>query len=115
MRVKNSMKKKAIIVSAIISMAFSMFTSIPTTSQAATYTGSATAPDHNLSLWYKQPATNWMTSALPIGNGRLGAMVFGDVTQEHLQFNESSLWTGSKTSAGSYQNFGGICIWIFPQ
>ena len=44
-------------------------------------------------LWYLQPAANW-TEALPIGNGRMGAMVFGGVTEERLQFNESTVWTG---------------------
>jgi alpha-L-fucosidase 2 len=46
-----------------------------------------------LTLWYRAPATNW-TSALPIGNGRLGAMIFGGVEQEHLQLNEDTLWAG---------------------
>jgi len=46
-----------------------------------------------LKLWYHQPATVW-NEALPIGNGRLGAMVFGGVAAEHLQFNESTIWTG---------------------
>ncbi len=45
------------------------------------------------SLWYNHPAKYW-TEALPIGNGRLGAMVFGGVQTEHLQFNEESLWSG---------------------
>ena len=40
-----------------------------------------------------QPATQWV-EALPIGNGRLGAMVFGGVAEERIQFNESTLWTG---------------------
>jgi alpha-L-fucosidase 2 len=44
-------------------------------------------------LWYSAPATNW-TSALPIGNGRLGAMIFGGVGREHLQLNEDTLWAG---------------------
>jgi alpha-L-fucosidase 2 len=44
-------------------------------------------------LWYRQPAQKW-TEALPIGNGRLGAMVFGGVEEERLQFNESTLWSG---------------------
>ncbi|WP_225321448.1 glycosyl hydrolase family 95 catalytic domain-containing protein [Rhizosphaericola mali] len=44
-------------------------------------------------LWYDKPAKQW-TDALPIGNGRLGAMIFGDPQLEHLQFNESTLWTG---------------------
>jgi alpha-L-fucosidase 2 len=46
-----------------------------------------------LLLWYDRPAGKWV-EALPIGNGRLGAMVHGGTGQEHLQFNEDTLWTG---------------------
>ncbi len=45
------------------------------------------------SIWFKQPAKNW-NEALPIGNGRLGAMVFGDPIAENIQLNEDSLWYG---------------------
>lgn len=45
------------------------------------------------SLWYRQPADKW-TEALPVGNGRLGAMVFGGVTNERIQLNVDSLWAG---------------------
>ena len=44
-------------------------------------------------LWFAQPAVKW-TEALPIGNGRLGAMVFGGIADERIQFNEDTLWTG---------------------
>ena len=44
-------------------------------------------------LWYAQPAKVW-NDALPIGNGRLGAMVFGGISDERIQFNEDTLWTG---------------------
>ena len=54
---------------------------------------SATAPDEPLSLWYRRPATQWV-EALPVGNGRLGAMVFGGLAEERIQFNESTLWIG---------------------
>ena len=47
----------------------------------------------DLTLWYNQPATTW-TEALPIGNGRLGAMVFGGVENELIQLNEATLWSG---------------------
>lgn len=47
----------------------------------------------NDKLWYKQPAKVW-TEALPIGNGRLGAMIFGNVSEELIQLNESTLWSG---------------------
>jgi len=45
-------------------------------------------------LWYDKPADYW-TEALPAGNGRMGAMVFGGVESEHIQFNEETLWTGA--------------------
>ncbi|WP_189627114.1 glycoside hydrolase family 95 protein [Sphingobacterium griseoflavum] len=45
-------------------------------------------------LWYKQPAQRW-EEALPIGNGRLGAMIYGGVEHEEIQFNEETLWTGT--------------------
>jgi len=44
-------------------------------------------------LWYRQPAGKWV-EALPVGNGRLGAMIFGGPESEHIQFNEETLWTG---------------------
>ena len=48
----------------------------------------------NLKLWYDKPATQWV-EALPLGNGRLGAMVFGDPTHEQFQLNEETVWGGS--------------------
>jgi alpha-L-fucosidase 2 len=47
-----------------------------------------------LVLWFRKPAGKW-TDALPIGNGRLGAMVFGGVKEERLQLNEDTLWSGA--------------------
>src|ERR1700740_1422513 len=44
-------------------------------------------------LWYRQPAQKWV-EALPVGNGRIGAMIFGGIAQERLQLNEDSLWGG---------------------
>ena len=49
----------------------------------------------DLRLWYEQPADTW-TEALPVGNGRLGAMVFGGVYNERIQVNEESLWAGER-------------------
>jgi alpha-L-fucosidase 2 len=51
------------------------------------------APAADLPLWYEQPAKQWV-EALPVGNGRLGAMVFGGIKEERLQLNEDSLWSG---------------------
>ncbi|MCA9291359.1 MAG: glycoside hydrolase N-terminal domain-containing protein [Phycisphaerales bacterium] len=53
--------------------------------------GAAATPDPR--LWYRRPATTW-TEALPVGNGRLGAMVFGAVDSERIQLNEDTLWAG---------------------
>jgi len=47
----------------------------------------------DLKLWYTKPAIKW-TEALPLGNGRIGAMVFGGIEQDRIQFNEETLWTG---------------------
>ena len=55
--------------------------------------GSGSSKWRDLKLWYRQPAQEW-TEALPVGNGRLGAMVFGGTEHERLQFNEDTLWTG---------------------
>jgi alpha-L-fucosidase 2 len=49
--------------------------------------------DPSLRLWYTRPAKKW-TEALPIGNGRLGAMIYGNPKQEILQLNEDTLWSG---------------------
>ncbi len=52
----------------------------------------------DLVLWYQQPAQVW-EEALPIGNGHLGAMVFGETSAERIQFNEATLWTGGPFDA----------------
>ncbi|MGA2799080.1 MAG: glycoside hydrolase family 95 protein [Thermoguttaceae bacterium] len=57
------------------------------------FTGEAPAPAEPMSLWYRQPAKQWV-EALAIGNGRLGAMVFGGVENERIQLNEDTLWAG---------------------
>lgn len=49
---------------------------------------------NDLTLWYREPANEW-TEALPLGNGRLGAMVFGGVARERLQLNEDTLYAGA--------------------
>lgn len=49
--------------------------------------------NEDLKLWYERPASKW-EEALPVGNGRLGAMIYGGTSEDHLQFNEETLWTG---------------------
>ena len=51
------------------------------------------AQENNHTLWYNKAAEKW-TDALPIGNGRLGAMIFAGAAVDHIQFNEETVWTG---------------------
>jgi len=51
--------------------------------------------DKDLKLWYRQPAGERWENALPVGNGRLGAMVYGNVELENIQLNEQTVWSGS--------------------
>ncbi|MCL3779360.1 glycoside hydrolase family 95 protein [Prolixibacteraceae bacterium JC049] len=61
--------------------------------------------EQQLKLWYDKPATSWMTEALPIGNGYMGAMFFGGIEKEQIQFTEGTLWSGGPGSDANY-NFG---------
>jgi len=76
------------------------------------------APDafaQSLQLWYTKPAKKW-TEALPIGNGRLGAMIFGGIEQDRIQFNEETLWTGEPRNynrPGAYRYLDSIRQLIF--
>lgn len=71
---------------------------VATLSLANTFPGESAATDNHqdepLVLWYDKPASEW-TEALPIGNGRLGAMIFGGTASEQFQLNEDTLYAGS--------------------
>jgi alpha-L-fucosidase 2 len=54
--------------------------------------------ENNMKLWYHHPAKQWV-EALPIGNGRLGGMIFGNVSEERIQLNEDSIWYGGPKDA----------------
>jgi len=89
----------------LISIAFLVF---------AQFISFAEAPN-NLKLWYTKPAKKW-TEALPIGNGRLGAMIYGGVEDDQIQFNEETLWTGAPNDyahKGAYQYLGQIRQLLF--
>ncbi|WP_455074622.1 glycoside hydrolase family 95 protein [Prevotella fusca] len=74
------------------------------------------SPANKYTLWYTKPATNWMTSCLPIGNGQFGATLMGDVAIDDVQFNDKTLWSGklggltSTAAYGYYLNFGNLYI-----
>lgn len=67
---------------------------------------SNTMADNNLTLWYDKPARPGMNEALPVGNGRLGALVYGGTDNERLVLNENSLWTGDENPSGNYEGMG---------
>ena len=82
-------------------------------------------PKEKNTLWYNKPAKDygsnnaWMEYALPIGNGQLGASIFGGVKNDEIIFNDKTLWTGRSTSVGtdnngneygSFQTFGAVVI-----
>src|SRR5688500_9443990 len=70
-----------------------------------------------MKLWYSQPAAKW-EEALPIGSGRMGAMVFGGTAEERIQFNEDTLWTGKPhdyVRAGSGEVLGEIQKAMFEE
>lgn len=64
----------------------------------------------DMKIWDNRPAKTWMEDAYPIGNGRIGGMVFGGIQKEHIQFNDNTLWTGNETDRGMYQAFGDLFI-----
>jgi len=65
-------------------------------------------PARQLTLWYQQPAADArpMNEALPIGNGQIGALVFGSPQRERISLNEDSLWTGDNNPGGGYKTKG---------
>src|SRR5574344_689108 len=88
---------------------------LPKTRTEYKYVSSTTyVPSEPLTLWYTAPVTAqtcanpWMDYALPIGNGQLGAMIYGGINQDIVQLNEKTLWTGSSTERGAYQTFGNL-------
>ena len=84
------MKSKTISVSFILSFMFLVIIS-PVLCQET---------PNKMKIWFSKPAENW-NEALPVGNGRLGAMVFGGIENERIQLNEESVWTGQQLGCKS--------------
>ena len=82
--------------------------SIPVWSQ------NAPAKDNNQRLWYDKPASHWL-EALPLGNSRMGAMVFGGTTTEEIQLNEETFWSGGPHNNNSTKSLGKLWIRLVPQ
>ena len=63
--------------------------------------------DETMKLWFRRPAPQW-DHALPLGNGRLGAMVFGQVNRERIQLNENTLWMGGPRETNNPEALGAL-------
>ena len=74
----------------IVALSLTLLASVETFAESK---GQSLIEPSNHILWYDQPAQNW-NEALPIGNGRLGGMVFGNVYSDHIQLNEETIWAG---------------------
>ncbi len=83
-----------LVLLAVTFSTFAQTASVGVDTFSGKFGGTAAAPANRLSLWYRRPAAVW-TEALPIGNGRLGAMIFGGIEGERIQLNEDTLWGGS--------------------
>ena len=84
--------------------AFAQIVAEPTVAKQTTATQTENTANPALTMWYDKPAKIWMTEALPIGNGPMGAMLFGGTEVERIQFNEISLWSGDRVSKGLLGN-----------
>lgn len=83
-----------IIVTLVTTISYAQTVSVGVDTFAGELKNPHVSPEGKLSLWYRQPAKVW-TEALPIGNGRLGAMIFGGIEGERIQLNGDTLWGGS--------------------
>ncbi|MET7750604.1 glycoside hydrolase N-terminal domain-containing protein [Micromonospora sp. NPDC005367] len=108
-RWRNPLRSATILLVAVLVAALPVWSAPPPAVATGATTANATADP--LTLWYDEPAADWETQALPIGNGALGGMIFGRVATETVQFNEKTLWTGGPGSAAGY-NFGN---WTSPR
>jgi alpha-L-fucosidase 2 len=101
----NKMKKmKKCAISTLLAAAMSVTSiSVPVNGFANEVTAAKDVrEDISMILRYDEPASDWESEALPIGNGNIGAMIFGGVDSEKIQINENSLWSGGPGSSNSY-------------
>ena len=119
------MKKRNIFIRRMASVALSAAvaaTMLPVTgvtagAQEQTGTGQENAEQNDLRLWYTKPSSQggvsgednvWQQYTLPIGNGDMGANVYGEISNERLTFNEKTLWTGGPSESRPDYNGGNL-------
>ncbi len=84
-------RQSSVLRDAVLAILFLLTTRVQASDPV--FTGRADPPDQLLSLWYARPAGEWL-EAVPVGNGRLGGMVYGGVTTERIALNDDTLWSG---------------------
>ena len=117
---ENAISRRHFLLSASLATTALGFEPLPAMGALTQENSARATASKKLCLWYDRPAKAWMTEALPIGNGPMGAMLFGGTGIERVQFNEISLWSGVRMAVeglddegqdlGAYQAFGDIFI-----
>lgn len=125
------MKKGRVLVALTLSLAmvasgWSAYAAVANQRSTAQVSGTQEANEQSLRLWYTKPASQgdlilsagafgttkenniWQQQTLPIGNGRMGANVYGEIASEHLTFNEKTLWTGGPSDSRPDYNGGNL-------
>lgn len=74
------------------------------------FTNPSVAPDKAMSMWYRMPAERWAQS-IPLGNGRIGAMVWGGITSDTLSLSEVTAWSGEDHRSKKLDNDGSTDNW----
>ncbi len=92
-------------ISMAVAMSMSLLSTPTFAENSATNLSNQTANDNLLRIWYDEPATDWQTQALAIGNGYMGGMVFGNVQKDKIHINEKTVWNGGPTANNNY-NYG---------
>ncbi len=107
MRIKTITKLLSAVLSASI-LAASVPTALLAEPAVPAEAGETTTERNPLRLWYNTAAENWQEQTLPIGNGDIGANIYGGIASEHLTFNEKTLWTGGPSNSRPNYNGGNL-------
>ncbi len=107
MRIKTITKLLSAVLSASI-LAASVPTALLAEPAVPAKAGETTTERNPLRLWYNTAAENWQEQTLPIGNGDIGANIYGGIASEHLTFNEKTLWTGGPSNSRPNYNGGNL-------
>lgn len=103
-RMKKAFRKFAGASMAVV-MGMSLLPATTFAEEPAEVLDGETANENLLRIWYDEPATDWQTEALAIGNGYMGGLVFGGIQNDKIHINEKAVWNGGPTEENNY-NYG---------